>query len=132
MQLTENFHLSEFHCKNGEKVPEYMLHRVHSLADNLQVLRYYIGKPIHINSAYRTPSHNAQIGGVPNSTHTRCLAVDISCRDVSPKQMYKAILKLIKMGKIDNGGVGLYNGFVHYDIDNRIARWGKIKWYQLL
>lgn len=39
MKLEENFHISEFKCKDGTKVPEEYLDNVKKLAKNLQVLR---------------------------------------------------------------------------------------------
>ena len=33
--------------------------------------------PFTINSAYRSPEQNARVGGKPNSSHLRGLAVDI-------------------------------------------------------
>ena len=35
----------------------------------------------------------------------------------------KIIIKLIKAGVIYNGGVGLYDTFVHYDIGGQGRRW---------
>ena len=43
----------------------------------LDEAREYAGIPFVINSAYRSPEHNARIGGKPNSSHLRGLAVDI-------------------------------------------------------
>jgi zinc D-Ala-D-Ala carboxypeptidase len=39
--------------------------------------RSYFEAPIIITCGYRTPEHNAEIGGVPDSAHTKGLAVDI-------------------------------------------------------
>ena len=37
------------------------------------------GFPFKITSGYRTESHNKKVGGVSSSSHTKGLAVDISC-----------------------------------------------------
>lgn len=39
--------------------------------------RELYGFPIIITCGYRSPEHNAKIGGVPNSAHTKGMAVDI-------------------------------------------------------
>ena len=43
----------------------------------LEVLREMYGKPIIINSGYRSPQLNKKIGGVPTSNHLTGCAVDI-------------------------------------------------------
>lgn len=45
----------------------YKLDRARQLFDN----------PIVITCGYRSPEHNAEIGGVPDSAHTKGMAVDI-------------------------------------------------------
>lgn len=62
-KLTTNFSLSEFACKDGTPIPDNLLSNVKELAKNLQVLRDSFNKPITINSAYRSPSHNKSVGG---------------------------------------------------------------------
>ena len=70
MKLTKNFTRQEFDCKDGTKVPNEFLPNVQELAENLQVLRDYIGESVMITgSGYRTPSHNAKVGGAKNSQH---------------------------------------------------------------
>lgn len=43
----------------------------------LNVFRQLYNKPFIINSGFRASEHNANVGGVKNSKHTQCLAVDI-------------------------------------------------------
>lgn len=123
MKLTANFSLSEFACNDGTPVPAKYLDNVKELATNLQQLRNYIGEPIHINSGYRTKSYNKKIGGAPASQHLTASAADITTKNRSPKQVKAIIEKLIKEGKMKNGGIGLYMGFLHYDIRDIPARW---------
>ena len=61
MKLTENFSLHEFKCRDGSVVPEELMDNVKELAENLQVLRDFIGKPITVISGYRSPSYNKKI-----------------------------------------------------------------------
>ena len=45
----------------------------------LQPLRDAIGRPVYINSGYRSKRLNARVGGVPNSRHLQGRAADIHC-----------------------------------------------------
>jgi hypothetical protein len=47
------------------------------LCFKLERARELYGYPIVITCGYRSPEHNAEIGGVPNSAHTKGMAVDI-------------------------------------------------------
>lgn len=122
-QYTKNFNKREFNSKDGKRMPAHVEIYVRQVAKQLQVLRDHIGSPIHINSAYRSPSHNAAIGGVPNSQHVLGKAADIVSRTLTPLQLFQTIEKLIAQGKMIEGGLGLYNSFVHYDIRGVKARW---------
>ena len=44
---------------------------------------------------------------------------------MKPKKVYEAIEKLIDKGLMLEGGLGLYDTFVHYDIRGTQARWDK-------
>lgn len=123
MQLTENFSKSEFDSKDGADMPLDVLENIKVLAKNLQVLRDSIDRPIKINSGYRSPEHNKKIGGVKNSQHVKGKAADIVVSGISPQVLHKIISNLIEEGKMDQGGLGLYNSFVHYDIRGTKARW---------
>jgi len=125
---TLHFQLSEFACKDGTPVPEKYYDNVWVLMQNLQVIRDYFGKPITINSGYRTEKHNAspKIKGSKNSQHLLAKASDIVVKGVSPLEVYQAIEKLIEQGKVKQGGLGLYKTFVHYDVRGVKARWNFI------
>ena len=123
MKLTSNFYLREFECNDGTAIPEKYIDNVNKLAKNLQVLRDEIKQPIHINSSYRHTAYNKKIGGAKYSQHLTASASDITSKNIRPKKLAGTILKLIKQGKMTEGGVGLYNGFVHYDIRGKKARW---------
>ena len=122
-KLTENFSLEEFKCKDGSDIPNEYLPNAIQLAKNLQVLRDYIKKPITINSAYRSPNYNAKVGGAKNSQHLTAKASDIRVDGITPKDLAKVIESLIKDGKMQQGGLGVYSNFVHYDIRGTKARW---------
>jgi len=92
--LTKNFKLKEFRCRDGSDVPEDLMGNVRLLAENLQVLRDHIGKPIRIISGYRSKKYNTKINGAKRSQHMLAKAADI---------------------KIST--------FVHYDVRGWNARW---------
>jgi uncharacterized protein YcbK (DUF882 family) len=123
MKLTKNFSKVEFDCKDGSEMPEEVFENVKELAKNLQVIRDEINLAIHINSAYRSPSYNKSVGGTNKSQHLLGKAADLSVYGMKPQILHKIILDLIKEGLISEGGVGLYNSFVHYDIRGEKARW---------
>ena len=116
MKLTKNFQLSEFNCNDGTPVPEKLVPNVMELAINLQVIRDEIGEGMTILSGYRSPAWNKKVGGKPGSYHMKAMAADLSVKGLTPKKLHTVILKLIKEQKIKDGGLGLYPGFVHYDI----------------
>lgn len=123
MQLTKNFSLHEFYTHDGTPVPEKYMNNVRELAKNLQVIRDEIGEPLRINSAYRHPAYNKKIGGAKNSQHLTASAADLTAKNYTPKQLAAVIERLIKEGKVKQGGIGIYPGFTHYDIRGKKARW---------
>ena len=123
MQLTKNFHLSEFQCKDGSEIPDELMENIADLANNLQVLRTHLGKAIRINSAYRSPQYNAKIGGATKSKHLLGMAADIVVRGMDTQALAAEIEHLISCGKMTQGGIGTYRTFVHYDVRGTKARW---------
>lgn len=123
MQLTINFSKKEFDSKDGAEMPSDVLPNVRELAQNLQKLRDYLGKSITINSGYRSPKHNLKVGGSPSSQHLLGKAADIVVQGMSPIEIAQIIENLIKKGVLKEGGIGIYDTFVHYDIRGKKARW---------
>ena len=123
MQLTDNFALREFRCRDGSDVPEELMENVQLLADNLQVLRDRLRVPITVISGYRTKKYNTKIGGARRSQHMTAKAGDIKVAGMTPREVKEVIEELIEEGEMVQGGVGLYTTFVHYDVRGRKARW---------
>lgn len=121
--LTKSFFLKEFICKNGVCVPPEYIENVQELAKNLQVLRDFINVPVYINSGYRTKEYNKKILGSKKSQHLYAKAADIRIKTIRPKCIYNIIEGLIRTGKMKQGGLGLYDDFIHYDIRGTKARW---------
>lgn len=135
VQLAKNFYLSEFIFSDfyspliQKKVIEAfesdleLMQNCQALADNLQVLRDYLGSPISINISYRPKFWELKQGRSGKSQHVKAWAADIVCDDYSPAQVADAIDQLIDDGKMKEGGLGRYNSFTHYDIRGFKARW---------
>ena len=91
------------------------------LLDLLNKLRDEYGKPLVVNSGYRSAEHNAKVGVVPNSQHVLGLAADIRPLSENMADLPKLQRMAHKLNSI--GGVGYYNTFVHIDVRGKIARW---------
>ena len=96
-KLSEHFLLGEMTKSNSH--PEVYNIPSHEAIANLkrvcgwlEVLRERYGKPIIINSGYRSPQLNKKIGGVPTSNHLTGCAVDIRVADMEQLIRYAAIL----------------------------------------
>jgi len=120
-----NFSYDELRCKSGDECayPDRLRH----LAWTLQLIREEYGKPIRVNSGYRSPEYNKEIGGASKSQHMEARAADLapwSGRDDDLADLMHAIERLVITGKIPDGGIGTYRTFVHYDMrPNGPARW---------
>ena len=123
--LTENFSRSEFMSPDGAPLPSSLEGNLQELADNLQVLRDAIGKPIAIHSGYRSPAHNTAIGGASRSKHMEAMAADFSVGGATLASTYCLIEYLIKQGDMKQGGLGIYSAHLHYDIRGQKVRWNK-------
>lgn len=111
--LSKNFQVKEFKCKDGsDKI----------LIDDrlvilLQKIRDHFGKPVNINSAYRTPTYNVKIGGAKDSQHIYGIAADIWIAGISPSKVYAYA------DSLGVGGLGSYKTFTHVDVRAGRARW---------
>lgn len=114
-KVAANFKVREFRCRDGADLviisPE--------LVEVLQKARDHFGKPLNINSAFRTPAHNKKVGGVSNSRHMFGVAADCYINGVSPEKLYAYFTETYP-GKY---GVGLYDTFVHIDMREIKSRW---------
>lgn len=73
------FKLDEFRCRCCGELPEEFQGNVRVLVANvLDQAREKLGRPIRVNSGYRCPKHNAEVGGVANSQHMKGEAADIA------------------------------------------------------
>ena len=77
----------------------------------LDSVREEYGKPIKINSGYRTEEANIKAGGVSNSSHLKGLAADLRVKN--SKERYELLTVLMKY--FDR--IGVAKSFIHVDID---------------
>lgn len=65
--------------QSAEKLPDGVEANLKALVTEvLEPARQRLGIPIMVNSGYRCPKHNAEVGGVANSQHMKGEAADIA------------------------------------------------------
>ena len=114
-KISEHFRAGEFMCKCGKYCTETKLDS--SLTDRLERLRGALGKAIHVNSGFRCPTHNKNIGGAAGSNHMKGMAADIRADGVDPLELARCAEAMGFLGVI------LYPAkrFVH--VDTRSTRY---------
>ena len=108
---TEHFKVSEFACKHcGRNLIDQ---RVINMAEEI---RQKLGVPVRVNSGYRCEIHNAYVGGVKGSNHTKGLACDLSCSKGAIK-IKEAVQALRAEGKLQDLDycIRYGNRFIHID-----------------
>ena len=90
------------------------------LALALEKVRDLLGKPIHINSAYRGPKVNSAVGGSKTSAHMKGYAADFVCPGFgTPQDICHAIMD----STIDYDQLIFeYASWVHFSIDPQMRR----------
>ncbi len=112
---SEHFSAAELECKHcgaNECKPE--------LLDALEIFRAIVGKPVNINSAYRCPTHNAEVGGAPNSQHVQGIAADVSVAGMSADQLEHAARQIPEIKGI---GRAPHQDYLHMDVREQAAQW---------
>lgn len=112
------FDTKEFESKDGQPSPfETVVQK--ELIVRLNAIRSRFGKPIIVNSGYRSPEHNKAVGGVSNSQHVKGTAADIRPEDLKDLPELQKICEEMN----PHGGVGYYDTFCHVDVRGEKARW---------
>jgi uncharacterized protein YcbK (DUF882 family) len=113
IQLSEHFNSKEFECpcSHCDKDFQYI---DDGLITRLEKVRTTYGKGIRINSGYRCPHHNEEVGGKPGSAHMAGLGAD-------PAPLLRILDELDELyeacyTEFDNVGDGRNKGFVHVDV----------------
>ena len=116
MNVGKNFKVREFACKDGSQAVFIDTH----LVAILDILRNKIGKPVIINSGYRTPEWNTKCGGAKYSYHMRGMAADIRVNKMTPKQVASILNEIIP----NECGIIVYSGWIHIDTRSNKYRKG--------
>ena len=106
-KVGQHFKVKEFACKDGSQVVFIDSY----LVSILDILRNQVRKPVIINSGYRTPPRNKQVGGAKYSYHMRGMAADIRINGTTAKEIANKLNKIIP----DSCGIIVYNTWVHLD-----------------
>lgn len=126
-RLSPHFKVKEFH---SPKDPSDLVKVDEKLLRLLENIRNYTGKPVHINSGYRSPEYNATVKNAsPHSQHCAGKAADIwlgyydkngnPVIEVSPAR----VAKIAECYLGSSGGIGVYKNFTHVDVRTGCARW---------
>ena len=126
MKLSEHFDDKEFFDKDtyqliisSSHAPAWHISPL--LINRLEKIREHFGKPIHINSGFRTQSENIIAGSIQMfSMHQYGIAADIVIKGVEPKEIFHFIVETWT-----TGGVGRYDTFIHIDVrnSNSLIQW---------
>lgn len=114
------FDTKEFASKDGKDSPWPTVVNP-QLIELCNKIREAYGRPIVVNSGYRSPEHNEKIGGVKNSMHVLGQAADLA--PLKRDKDWLPFLHQLALNLNHNGGVGLYDTFVHVDTRGEKARW---------
>lgn len=112
-KLSANFHVREFASKDGA---DTILIDT-KLVDYLQQIRNKFGKPVIINSGYRSKAHNKAVGGASNSYHTKGMAADIIIDGISSKRVAQYAEAIAIQG------IGWYEAQKFCHIDTRTGKY---------
>lgn len=114
----KHFAEKELRCKCcGQLPPSVRENSVALVINVLDPLRDQYQKPIRVNSAYRCPKHNKEVGGVQNSQHMKGEACDIHAG--SPEENLKLAKLIAAQGVFDqeilyvNSATDMRPRFIH-------------------
>jgi len=143
-QLTDHFSTDELACKCGCGFGTSADDFAPGFLEYLETVRLIYGRPIHPTSGARCTAHNAAVGGVNLSAHTRAAAGDLGASngyDRSGLMVAHFLAIAVLRGKLPlekakeiaaelaahGGGFGIAKTFVHLDNDVHLPRpsaWG--------
>lgn len=134
-QVTPHFTWAEFACQDAAKtpVPPNLRANTIRLCWLLEKMRHQLGDvPMTIDSGYRTPEHNKEVGGAADSRHTHADAADFFVAQVDrwvaqgPAANRAAVLAIADR-LFATGGLGNETtGTLHVDARGFRARF--VKW----
>ena len=88
------------------------------LAKFLEEVRRVVGRPIMVNSAYRSPKVNEAVGSKPTSQHCNGCAADIKVPGLTPDDIVSFVIKSnIEYDQL----IREFDSWVHISIPNNFA-----------
>lgn len=122
MNLSEHFTLEELTQSDiaqrhslDNNPDKFAIANLTCLAQLLESVRSLFGKPVRINSAYRSIAVNALLGSKPTSQHCIGCAADIRIEGLTPDQIVKKIINSdIKYDQL----IREFDSWVHISIPN--------------
>jgi uncharacterized protein YcbK (DUF882 family) len=125
MKLSPNFTLEELtqseiaNRKGLDNTPtEEVKTNLVRLAHFLEEVRRVLGRPIMVNSAYRSPEVNKAVGSKPTSQHCMGCAADIKILGVTPDNVIKELLTTnLEYDQL----IREFDSWVHISIPNKFA-----------
>ena len=125
MKIGKYFDDYEFACQcdrhgvdaDGHKILDHIIDK--RLVDVLDRIRERLGVPITVNSGYRCPEHNEEVGGVSDSQHVLGTAADITYDGIDVDYL----AEIAEECGADGIGKYYYQDFVHIDVRGYAARW---------
>jgi uncharacterized protein YcbK (DUF882 family) len=99
-------------------VTKKMLDNAVRMAQYMEIVRTYFGKPIIVTSWLRVPKHNSRIGGSENSKHILGIAVDFVVRGVAFNRDQMARLNAFHKGGLARADFNKdgWADFIHIDL----------------
>jgi hypothetical protein len=136
---SEHLSWTELACRDGTPYPlEWRNDRARPLALEFEAIRYIVGGPIPINSAFRTLAYNRRVPSKDTSQHVEAKALDLGhsaalgrksarAKRWVRERLLPAVIEVSKRPRSRIKGIGVYPFFIHIDIrhgvGSRIARW---------
>jgi zinc D-Ala-D-Ala carboxypeptidase len=113
--LSPHFTLSEMTVTstglNNQPTPAHLAN-LKVAAAGMEKVRAALGKPILVNSAYRSAAVNRKVGGVPASAHCQGYAVDFRVSGMTPLEICRALVKAgIKFDQLIEEGTWTHISF---------------------
>lgn len=126
MNISPHFTLAELTVTNTglDNTPTpAIIENLKVLASTLERIRTALGKPITVNSAYRSPRVNNAVRGAMGSFHTQALAADIRVKGMTPYEVCMAIKASgIPHDKLILEELGSNGGWTHIQVQKDPAK----------
>ena len=119
--MTEHFSLQELCFTNHRQFDNTpnaeQTENLQRLAEFLEKVRSLLGKPILIDSAFRSPEVNQAVGSTNKSQHLRGCAADFRVPGMTPAEVVKAIVA----SDLRYDQIILELGWTHISIPNTVV-----------